>query len=87
MTRSSIPWNKNRRGGQKTPLKLKEIEAIRIRFQMADKAWDLALFNLAIDSKLRSCDLVSLRACNIARGKCIFPRNGNATQDALSCAI
>jgi len=40
---------------------------------MADKAQDLALFNLAIDSKLRGCDLVSLRVCDIAQGKSIFP--------------
>ena len=57
----SIPWNKGRLGGQKFPLKLKEIWAIRIRLQIAERSRDLALFNLAIDSKLRSCDLVSLK--------------------------
>ena len=41
---------------------------------MADKARDLALFNLAIDSKLRGCDLVSLRLCDIAQGKSILSR-------------
>lgn len=74
MLKSSSPWNKGRLVGQKAPLKLKEIWAIRIRLQMADKARDLALFNLAIDSKLRGCDLVSLRVCDIAQGKSIFPR-------------
>lgn len=74
MPKSSTPWNKGRLVGQKAPLKLKEIWAIRIRLQMADKARDLALFNLAIDSKLRGCDLVSLRVCDIAQGKSIFPR-------------
>lgn len=69
-----IPWNKNRLVGQKAPLKLKEIWAIRIRLQLADKTRDLALFNLAIDSKLRGCDLVSLRVCDIAQGKTILPR-------------
>jgi integrase len=74
MPKSSTPWNKGRLIGQKAPLKLKEIWAIRIRLQMADKARDLALFNLAIDSKLRGCDLVSLRVCDIAQGESIFPR-------------
>ena len=72
--RSSIPWNKSRLVGQKAPLKLKEIWAIRIRLQLADRTRDLALFNLAIDSKLRGCDLVSLRVCDIAQGKAILPR-------------
>ena len=47
--------------GQKSPLKLKEIWAIRIRLQMADRTPELALFDLAIDSKLRACDFVELR--------------------------
>ena len=55
------PWNKGKLVGQKPPLKLKEIWAIRIRLQIANRIRDLALFNLAIDSKLRSCDLVKLR--------------------------
>ena len=67
-TKSSIPWNKGRLIGQKAPLKLKEIWAIRIRLQLAEKTRDLALFNLAIDSKLRGCDLVSLRVYDIAQG-------------------
>jgi hypothetical protein len=52
--KSHIPWNKGKLVGQKPPLKLKEIWAIRIRLQIANKLRDLALFNLAIDSKLRS---------------------------------
>jgi len=52
------PWNKGKLTGQKPPLKLKEIWAIRIRLQISKQIRDLALFNLAIDSKLRSCDLV-----------------------------
>jgi integrase len=74
MPKSSPPWNKGRLIGQKAPLKLKEIWAIRIRLQLADETRDLALLNLAIDSKLRGCDLVSLRVCDIAQGKSIFPR-------------
>ncbi len=63
-----IPWNKGKLVGQKLPLKLPEIWAIRTRLQLADKTRDLALFNLAIDSKLRSCDLVKLRVTDIAHG-------------------
>ena len=55
------PWNKGKLIGQKAPLKLKDIWAIRIRLQLGHKVRDLALFNLAIDSKLRACDLVKLR--------------------------
>jgi len=68
------PWNKGRLVGQKASLKLKEIWPIRIRLQLAEKLRDLALCNLAIDSKLRGCDLVGLRVCNIAQGKSILPR-------------
>ena len=57
----TAPWNKGKLIGQKPPLKLHEIWSIRIRLELADKIRDLALFNLAIDSKLRSCDLVKLR--------------------------
>ena len=52
------PWNKNKLVGQKLPLKLQQIWAIRIRLELFHKIRDLALFNLAIDSKLRGCDLV-----------------------------
>src|SRR5437870_10819061 len=57
----AIPWNKGKLLGQKPPLKLKEIWAIRIRLQLDHRTRDLALFNLAVDSKLRGCDLVALR--------------------------
>ncbi|WP_235185812.1 site-specific integrase [Methylomarinum vadi] len=69
-----IPWNKGKLIGQKLPLKLKEIWAIRIRLQMADKIRELALFNLAIDSKLRGCDLVKLRVCDVAQGNHVSKR-------------
>ncbi len=52
------PWNKSKMIGQKKPLKLKEIWRISFRLQMANDIRDLALFNLAIDSKLRGCDLM-----------------------------
>jgi integrase len=69
-----VPWNKGRFIGQKAPLKLKEICAIRIRLQLALLNRDLALFNLAIDSKLRGCDLVGLRVSDIAQGSRILSR-------------
>jgi hypothetical protein len=55
-----IPWNKGKFIGQKSPLKLKEIWAIRIRRQLANRTRELALFNLAIDSKQCGCNLVKL---------------------------
>jgi len=67
-SKQRIPWNKGKLIGQKPPLKLREVWAIRIRLQMANRIRDLALFNLAIDSKLRSCDLVRLRVRDIAHG-------------------
>ncbi len=66
--RKQIPWNKGKLVGQKPPLKLKEIWAIRIRLQLANRIRDLALFNLVIDSKLRSCDLVKLRVRVVCHG-------------------
>jgi hypothetical protein len=60
------PWNKGKLVGQKAPLKLKEIWAIRIRLQISDSARDLALFDLAIDSKLRACDLVKVRVRDVS---------------------
>ena len=56
-----MPWNKSKIVGQKAPFKLKDIWAIGVRLQLAERRRELALFNLAIDSKLRACDLVKLR--------------------------
>ncbi len=60
------PWNKGKLVGQKAPLRLRDIWAIRVRLKIANKDRDLALFNLAIDSKLRACDLTKLRIRDIA---------------------
>jgi integrase len=62
------PWNKGRLAGQKSPLKLKDVWAIRIRLQLSRQHRNLALFNLALDSKLRACDLVGLRLCDVWSG-------------------
>jgi hypothetical protein len=63
-----IPWNKGRLIGQKRPLKPKEVWAIRVRLQLERRSRNLALFNLAIDSKLRGCDLVRLRVNDVCVG-------------------
>ncbi len=60
------PWNKGRIIGPKPPLKPRHVWAIRTRLQLAGRTRDLALFNLAIDSKLRGCDVVSLKVEDIA---------------------
>jgi integrase len=67
-TSTQEPWNKGRLIGQKRPLKLQEIWGIRIRLQLEGHSRDLALFNLAIDSKLRGCDLVRLKVSDIMQG-------------------
>lgn len=61
-----IPWNKGKVLGQKPPLQPKHVWAIRTKLQLDKRIRDLALFNLAIDSKLRGCDLVSLRVEDVA---------------------
>ncbi len=58
-------WNKGRIVGQKRPLLPKHVWAIRVRLEIADNFRDLALFNLAIDSKLRGCDLVRLMVADV----------------------
>jgi integrase len=64
----NVPWNKGRLTGQKRPLKPKDVWAIRVRLQLKRRARDLALFNLAIDSKLRGCDLVRLQVDDVCAG-------------------
>jgi len=59
------PWNKGRIVGQKRPLKPKHVWAIRVRLELAANHRDLALFNLAIDSKLRGCDLVKMKVVDV----------------------
>ena len=68
------PWNKGKIIGQRPPLKPQEVWSIRVRLQMAGKMRDLALFNLAIDSKLRGCDLTKLQLRQISTGSGIAKR-------------
>lgn len=72
--RSRVPWNKGKLTGQKPPLKLPEIWAIRTRLQMSSNIRELALFNLAIDSKLRACDLARLRVQEVCQGSHVGSR-------------
>jgi integrase len=61
-----MPWNKGKLIGPKPPLQPKHVWSIRTRLQLAGRTRDLALFNLAIDSKLRGCDVVSLKVEDVA---------------------
>ena len=83
-------WNKGRIVGQKRPLKPKHVWAIRVRLELAENHRDLALFNMAIDSKLRGCDLflhsgAQIRVCRSLRAAAIHPRidPGQRTSAAL----
>ncbi|MEA3275853.1 MAG: tyrosine-type recombinase/integrase [Pseudomonadota bacterium] len=69
-----VPWNKGKLTGQKRSFTLRQIWEIRIRLQIAGRVRDLALFNLAIDSKLRGCDLVRLRVRDVAHGDQLVSR-------------
>ena len=62
------PWNKAHLIGQKRPLKPKDVWTIRVRLQLESRKRDLAMFNLAIDSKLRGCDLVRLKIDDVSAG-------------------
>jgi integrase len=62
------PWNKGLLVGQKKPLHPKHVWSIRVRLEIAHKLRELALFNLALDSKLRACDLVKLRLEDVCSG-------------------
>jgi len=61
------PWNKGKFVGQKAPFKVKDIWALRVHLQIDKRVRELALFNLGIDSKLRGCDLVSLKVRDSSR--------------------
>ena len=74
VTPSKAPWNKGKIAGQKAPLRLKDIWAIRIRLQIGKRTRELALFDLGLDSKLRACDLVRLRVRDICHGDRVSPR-------------
>ena len=63
-----VPWNKGRLTGAKPPLRPKHVWSIRTKLQIEGRVRDLAMFNLAIDSKLRGCDVVAIRVEDISAG-------------------
>lgn len=71
---SCQPWNRGKLVRKKPPLQLRDIWAIRVRLQIAERTRDLALFDLAIDSKFRACDLAKLRVRDVAHGEHISSR-------------
>jgi integrase len=72
--RKRIPWNKGKLTGAKPPLRPKHVWSIRTKLQVEGRARDLAMFNLAIDSKLRGCDVVALRVEDVAPSGYALPR-------------
>ncbi|VDY06635.1 MULTISPECIES: tyrosine-type recombinase/integrase [unclassified Thiomonas] len=91
--RSFTPWNKGKVVGQKAPLKLKDIWAIRVRLQLEHRTRELALFNLGLDSKLRGSDLVALRVRDVCHGDAVANRaivvqhkTGNPVQFEITAA-
>ena len=84
---TSIPWNKGKLIGQKLPLKASHVWSIRTLLQKSGNLRDLVLFNLAIDSKLRGCDLVRLKRSDVAqshrvstRASVVQQKNGTPVQ-------
>src|SRR5262245_7599931 len=65
-TSRRAPWNKGKIMGAKAPLRPKHVWSIRTKLQVEGRVRDLALFNLAIDSKLRGCDVVALKVDDVA---------------------
>jgi integrase len=63
-----VPWNKGKLTGAKPPLRPKHVWSIRTKLQIEGRTRDLATFNLAIDSKLRGCDVVAIRVEDVAAG-------------------
>ncbi len=72
--RSIEPWNKGKLVGRKLPLKAQEVWTIRVRLELAGDVRALAILNLAIDSKLRGCDLVTLKVRDVVQNGTVLPR-------------
>jgi hypothetical protein len=88
VNRGRRPWNKGLLIGQKKPLEPKYVWSIRVRLEIARSRRDLAIFNLAIDSKLRACDLVKLRVDEICSGANVAtPSNHRPKEDRSTCPI
>jgi hypothetical protein len=65
---NGVPWNKGKLTGAKPPLRPKNVWSIRTKLQIEGRVRDLAMFNLAIDSKLRGCDVVAIGVEDVAAG-------------------
>src|ERR1700740_1410797 len=65
-TNKRTPWNKGTLIGARPPLRPKHVWSIRTRLMLEGRTRDLALFNLAIDSKLRGCDVVAIKVGDVA---------------------
>jgi integrase len=78
-----VPWNKGKLIGAKPPLRPKHVWSIRTKLQVEGRTRDLAMFNLAIDSKLRGCDVVALKVDDIARAatQSVEPRSARKRRD------
>jgi integrase len=72
--RKQTPWNKGKLTGAKPPLRPKHVWSIRTKLQIEGRVRDLAMFNLAIDSKLRGCDVVAIKVDDVAAGGYIADR-------------
>jgi len=75
------PWNKGKLTGAKPPLRPKHVWSIRTKLQVEGRTRDLAMFNLAIDSKLRGCDVVALKVEDVAPNGYSVDRDGAAEKD------
>ena len=81
-TPTRVPRNKGKVTGAKPPLRPKHVWSIRTKLQIEGRARDLAMFNLAIDSKLRGCDVVAIKVEDVAAsGYTAGSRNGPTEKD------
>jgi hypothetical protein len=85
-SRKQRPWNKGVLIGQKKPLEPKHVWSIRVRLEIGGSRRDLAIFNLAIDSKLNACDLVKLRLDDVC-SRLQAANLGMATYQSLPEAV
>ena len=81
------PWNRGKLIGAKPPLRPKHVWSIRTKLQIEGRTRDLAMLNLAIDSKLRGCDVVAIRVEDVAAGGYSRSRNGPAKEIWTACQI
>lgn len=81
------PWNKGKIVGAKPPLRPEYVWSIRTKLQVDGRLRDLALLNVAIDSKLRGCDVVALKVDDVAPGVCGRPGDRPTEEDGPTSQI